>query len=70
MAFINIANENGVTTEVVVFPKVFEKAKALIDKDSLVIIKGRLDSKNDRPVILAEEVKSMKSIPQIPSNWN
>ncbi len=70
MAFINIANENGVTTEVVVFPKVFETAKKLIDKDKLVIIKGRMDSKNDRPVILAEEVKPMRNMPQLPPGWN
>lgn len=70
MAFINIANENGVTTEVVVFPKVFEVSKKLIDKDMLIIIKGRVDSKNDRPVILAEEVKAMKSMPQLPPGWN
>jgi len=56
MAFINIADENGVTIECVVFPKVFEKYKSFISIDSCVLIEGKLDTKNDRPVILAEKI--------------
>ncbi len=56
MSFITIADENGATIECVVFPKVFEKYKSFIGIDSCVLIEGKLDTKNDRPVILAEKI--------------
>ncbi len=63
MAFINIADEKGVTIEIVVFPKVYDRHKSLISTDSLIIVEGKLDTKNDRPVILAEKISTMKYSP-------
>lgn len=56
MAFITIADEKGANIEIVVFPKVYEKYKSFIGIDSCVLIEGKLDTKNDRPVILAEKI--------------
>lgn len=56
MAFITIADEKGANIEVVIFPKVYEKYRGLIGIDSCVLIEGKIDTKNDRPVILAEKV--------------
>lgn len=60
MAFITIGDEKGITIECVIFPKVYERHKSLINKDSLVILEGRVDTKNDRPVIIAESISTMR----------
>lgn len=56
MAFISISNEKGVVVESVVFPKIFERYKGMLNKDSLLLIEGKVDAKNDRPVIIAEKI--------------
>lgn len=59
MAFINISDEKGKSLECVVFPKVYEKYRSFITKDSLILLEGKLDSKNDRPVILTERISTI-----------
>ncbi len=59
MAFITIGDEKGITIECVVFPKIYELHKALISKDSLILMEGRIDTKNDRPVIIAEKISTI-----------
>ncbi|MDP2585323.1 MAG: OB-fold nucleic acid binding domain-containing protein, partial [Candidatus Levybacteria bacterium] len=56
MAFLLIANEKGQSVECVVFPRVFEQYKSLLIKDSVIIVEGHLDTKNDRPSIIAEKI--------------
>jgi len=56
MAFLVIANEKGFSVECVVFPRVFEQYKNLLIKDSVIIVEGHLDTKNDRPAIIAEKI--------------
>ena len=63
MAFITIGNEKGITIECVIFPKVYERHKSMINKDSLLILEGRIDTKNDRPVIIAEKVSAFTFSP-------
>lgn len=62
MAFIVIANERGLSTECVIFPKVFEQYKSLLIQDSVIIIEGHLDTKNDRPSIIAEKISSVNQV--------
>ena len=57
MAFITIANENGVTLECVVFPRVFDTYRSILTKESVVIITGKLDSKNEKPVVIADRIQ-------------
>lgn len=56
MAFISVGDEKGMTIECVIFPKTYEQVKTYIVQDSVVMIEGRLDSKDDRLVIIADKV--------------
>lgn len=57
MAFLTVANENGVTLECIVFPKIFEQYKSLLTKENVVIISGKIDTKNDKPIIIADKIQ-------------
>ena len=37
MAFVTIANENGITLECVVFPKIFDIYKSLLVKENVIL---------------------------------
>ncbi|MDO8660096.1 MAG: DNA polymerase III subunit alpha [Candidatus Parcubacteria bacterium] len=63
MAFIAIGNERGLLIECVVFPRVFEDYKDKLLKDSVIIIEGRLDTKNDKPTIIAEKITAINHFP-------
>lgn len=56
MAFIVIGNEKGIAIECIVFPKTFEKYKQYIIKDTTIIVTGRLDTKNDKPMVIVEKI--------------
>nr|MBI5455581.1 DNA polymerase III subunit alpha [Candidatus Levybacteria bacterium] len=58
MAFLLIANENGITLECVIFPKIFDQYKGLLTKESVVLITGKIDTKNDKPVVIVEKIQS------------
>jgi len=58
MAFVTIANENGVTLECVVFPKIFDFYKGLLVKENVILITGKIDTKNDKPVIIVDKIQS------------
>ena len=60
MAFLIIGNEKGLSVECVVFPRIFEQHKILLIRDSVVIIEGYLDTKNDKPTIIAEKISEVK----------
>ena len=62
MAFLVIGNENGLSVECIVFPKIFDQYKNLLVRDSVVIIEGSLDTKNDRPAIIAEKISQIDSL--------
>ena len=56
MLFIELEDLDG-SVEVVVFPGTAEKYKTLIEVDKMVVIKGRLDVKEDEVKALAMEIK-------------
>ena len=56
MAFLVIGNEKGLSIECVVFPKIFDQHRSLLIKDTVIIIEGHLDTKNDKPTIIAEKI--------------
>jgi DNA polymerase-3 subunit alpha len=60
MAFISIANENGITLECVIFPTVFDTYKSMLIKDSLILVHGKIDSKNEKPVIIVDKIRGFK----------
>lgn len=57
MAFVRLEDHVGVSIECVVFPKIFERSKAYLIKDSILVIEGRLDKKEDLPVIIVDGVR-------------
>jgi DNA polymerase-3 subunit alpha len=62
MAFISIGNEKGITIECVVFPKIYEKYKSLLVQDTVVLIEGKLDMKDERPVIIVDKILNIKNL--------
>lgn len=62
MAFISISNEKGITVEAVIFPRVFEQYKELLINDNVIVIEGKLDTKEDRPVIIADRIIAAKNL--------
>ena len=56
MAFAKIEDESGVM-EVVVFPKIFSQTKNCWAKDQLVLVKGKLESRDEGQTLLVEEVR-------------
>lgn len=61
MAFISLANENGITIECVIFPRVFELYKNFLINDTVIVVEGKLDFKDERPVIIADSIYDAKT---------
>lgn len=61
MAFLTVSNERGIGIDCVIFPKTYEKYKDMLISDTVIVLEGKLDSKNDRPTILAEKVFRAKN---------
>jgi DNA polymerase-3 subunit alpha len=62
MAFIAIGDEKGVQIECIIFPKVFEQYKKMLINDSVIVIDGKLDTKNDKPMIIAQRIEEAKNL--------
>lgn len=56
MAFLTIGDEKGLSIECIVFPRIFQQHKNLLVKDSVIVIEGKIDTKNDKPTIIAEKI--------------
>lgn len=56
MAFVTLGDKTG-TCEVVVFPKLYEQTKKIWFRDQAVIVRGRLEEKDEGFTFLAEEAK-------------
>lgn len=56
MAFIKVTDLTG-TIEIVVFPKVFAKSPELWQQDQIILITGKIDEKEERLTMLADEAK-------------
>ncbi|CAM2070639.1 DNA polymerase III subunit alpha [Sulfidibacter corallicola] len=54
MAFLTLEDFYGVA-DVVVFPKSYEKFKHLLADEALLVIKGRVDFRNDKPSVQLQE---------------
>ena len=62
MAFIAIGDEKGVQIECIVFPKVFEQYKSVLTNDNVIVIEGKIDLKNDKPMIIAQRIATAESL--------
>ena len=62
MAFLTLEDLTG-SIEVIVFPKLFEKLRDRITQDSLVIIRGRLNLKEEElPKVICEDMEGLELI--------
>ena len=62
MAFVDLEDLYG-TVEIVVFPKTYERYKADIAEDKVVVIKGKLNFKEEEmPKILADSVINIDNV--------
>lgn len=62
MAFVSIGDEKGITIECVVFPKTFDLYKSLLVTDTVVVIEGRIDTKNDKPTLIVDKIIEAKTL--------
>jgi DNA polymerase-3 subunit alpha len=62
MAFLTLSDEKGKSLESVIFPRTFEIYKNTLIKDSVVVLQGKLDTKNDKPTILVDRVTSIDTL--------
>ena len=58
MAFVTISDEKGILAECIVFPRIFEMYKTILSKDSVIVVSGKIDTKNDKPIIIAEKISA------------
>lgn len=61
MAFVTLEDHLGGSIECVVFPKIFDNSKKLLLKDTILLIEGKLDFKDERPVVLVEIVQRLRN---------
>ena len=62
MAFVQLEDMYG-TTEVLVFPKVYERVSALLVQDAAVLMTGRLSIREEEtPKLLLERVAPLKDV--------
>ena len=58
MLFINVEDLSS-KIEVVVFPGVIEKNPAIFQENKIVMVSGRLDSRDGVPKIICEEIEEI-----------
>lgn len=61
MAFVTLEDHLGFNIECVVFPKTFDVSKNMLIPDAIVMIEGKLDFKDEKPVILADGIRRMRN---------
>ena len=62
MAFVQLEDLSG-TIEVIVFPKVLDRYRDVIEEDALVRIKGRISIKEDEmPKLLCESIEGLEKV--------
>ncbi|MCL4382619.1 DNA polymerase III subunit alpha [Patescibacteria group bacterium] len=60
MAFMKIEDLTG-SIEIVIFPKIYAQTKDDLVKDQVVLVIGRLDFKDEKPVVLAEKIENISA---------
>jgi len=55
MAFVNLEDYRGVA-DVVVFPRTYEQVRELLEEGEMLVVKGKLQIRNDRPNVLVDEL--------------
>ena len=59
MAFVELEDLYGVT-EVIIFPKTFEKIHTMLNEDNIVVIRGRIQLRDeDEPKLIASDIDNI-----------
>ena len=58
MAFVKLEDLSG-TIEAVIFPKIYSRSTDMWHNDSMVVISGKIDEKEDRLTLLVDDVKPL-----------
>lgn len=58
MAFVRLEDKTG-SIELVVFPRIFEETKSFWVHDRVILVKGKVNEKDDRITIIVDAVKSL-----------
>jgi DNA polymerase-3 subunit alpha len=58
MVFVRLADFSG-STEVVVFPRVFEEFKSFIEPEKCIVVKGKTSKRNGETSFIAEKIKAL-----------
>ncbi len=61
MGFLTLQDLSG-SCEIVVFPELYRSAAVLMHKDATVFIRGRVNSRDDIPKVIAEEVVPLDEV--------
>ncbi|HEU5318141.1 MAG TPA: DNA polymerase III subunit alpha [Chloroflexota bacterium] len=60
MAALELEDVSG-TAEVVVFPRTFQAQRELLKEDAVILVRGKVDTPDDRPKILAETIELLEA---------
>lgn len=60
MAFVKLEDATA-SLELVIFPKLYAKTAGIWQKETVVVVSGKVDEKDDRLTILADDVKQIAS---------
>ena len=58
MAFVKLEDLDGFV-EVVLFPKVYEKYSSLLKASNLIVVRGKVNERNDEFTLLADQIKEI-----------
>ena len=58
MGYLNFEDVYGMI-EVVVFPKIFDRARAILNPEEIVVVSGRIQFKDGMPQIIADDIKKL-----------
>lgn len=61
MAFVTIEDNVGYSVDCVIFPKTYQTTKQFLSKDSVLIVDGKLDFKDEQPVILVQSIRRISN---------
>ncbi len=61
MAFATLEDHAGFSIECVIFPKIFDVYKHQLVRDAIVLVDGRLDFKDERPVIIVNTIQPLSN---------
>jgi len=64
MAFIKLEDETG-TIDIVIFPRTFTQFKSVINEDAIVILEGKLDSREEETAVLAEIITDISVLADV-----